>query len=132
MAKKLRPPQPGPEYVEVTPAQRAYAERERRVFDAYRRKMCTMLQFWRVCGDPQCRRQRACEKDMHACFARHWPMMPEETKVWLRAASVALDQGNSPEQAVMRGRAAVEQYLNSPPPEQYLKRQPPEPGCGGR
>ena len=33
---------------------------------------------------PPCRRNRTCSSDMHACFTRHWSLVPEERKEYLR------------------------------------------------
>jgi hypothetical protein len=115
MAQKPRPPRqtPGKSALNETPAQRAWQQRRMRAFDDYRRQICTGLKFWRVCGHAQCRRKRACERDMHACFMRHWMAMPEETKVWLRAAATAAASDKRHGAAAAAGDAAVEAYRRS-------------------
>jgi hypothetical protein len=59
-----------------TPEQRkAHAAHWRRK-DALVRKINNGLGFWRVCEKPLCRRNRNCLDNMHACFTRHWAMVP--------------------------------------------------------
>jgi hypothetical protein len=50
------------------------------------RALCRALQFWRVCGKPSCRRASDCMGDALACFRWFWWRMPEEARVWVRAA----------------------------------------------
>jgi hypothetical protein len=75
------------------------------------------LQFWSLCGQPACRRARACVGDAEACFKRFWPLVPEEFKVWFRAGIKARVDGHSPREAaaigdteVVRWKACVAQY----------------------
>ncbi len=96
-----------------TPEQRkahvAYWRRK----DAQRRGLNNALGFWRLCGTPRCRRNRTCSGDMHACFARLWPLVPDEQKEYLRGCARAVNgDGDLSMDAVDRaGRAAREEYL---------------------
>jgi hypothetical protein len=81
---------------------RLEAEREAR-----RRWQCELFQFWRVCARAQCRRARACSGDPAACVERGWPLLPEECRVWYRAAITALAGGASPQAADAAGREAA-------------------------
>jgi hypothetical protein len=97
-----------------TPAQRkahaAYWRRE----DARRREINNGLDFWRVCGKPRCRRNHTCSDDMHACFARLWPQVPQEEKEYWRGCITAARDGDHPStDAIHRaGLAARDKYLN--------------------
>ena len=105
-----------------TPEQRkAQADYWRR-HDARRRGINDSLGFWRLCGKPQCRRNRTCSFDMHACFARHWAQVPEEDKEYLRGCITAACGGVRGLDALDRaGLAAREKYRdrmersNAPP-----------------
>ena len=82
-----------------TPTQRATQAEMWRRDDAQRLAMCNALQFWRACGKRACQRQHTCAGDPHACFTRHWALVPEDQKVWLRAGIKARKDGLSPEMA---------------------------------
>ena len=84
---------------------RLEAEREAR-----RRWQCELFQFWRVCARSQCHRARACSGDPAACVERGWPQLPEECRVWYRAAITALAGGASPQAADAAGREAARVY----------------------
>lgn len=84
---------------EQTPEQRkAQAEIWAR-HDAETRRTCELFQFWQICQEKPCRRAQSCVGDMHACFARHWPLVPEEQKNWFRAFIKAWAGGVSKQQA---------------------------------
>jgi hypothetical protein len=95
-----------------TPEQRkahtAYWRRQ----DAQRRGFNNMLRFWRVCARPACRRNHTCSGDMHACFTRHWAMMAEDEKEWIRGA-IKAGAGATLEQRARAADAARERYLKS-------------------
>ena len=55
-------------------------------------------------------RARACRGDPGACFDRHWPLLPEEARVWFRAAITALSGGASPQAADAAGCEAALAY----------------------
>ena len=86
-----------------TPEQRkAHAAHWRRE-DARRRAINNVLGFWRVCGKPPCRRNRTCSGDMHACFTRHWPAVPEERE----GISARLHDGRARRQCSRRTRSTA-------------------------
>ena len=43
------------------------------------------LGYPRACPNRRCRRHRRCVGDPDFCHAIFWPVVPEETKVWLRS-----------------------------------------------
>ena len=55
-------------------------------------------------------RARACRGDPGACFDRHWPLLPEEARVWFRAAITAMSGGASPQAADAAGCEAALAY----------------------
>lgn len=57
------------------------------------RPLCRALQFWRVCGRAPCRRALDCRGDAQACFRQFWWQLPEEARVWFRAAIAASARG---------------------------------------
>jgi hypothetical protein len=63
--------------------------------DAARRRLGTALLFWKVCGDKQCLRARACTGD---CFMRLWPHVPEELKFTIHSFIRAKVPGRSRQQ----------------------------------
>jgi hypothetical protein len=70
-------------------------------------RFCTTLKFFRICGKPRCRRERACCGDAPACFQRHWAVLPDAFKLRLRLAFDFYRNGMSPREA---GRAADAEY----------------------
>lgn len=89
------------------------AEPERkRVEEGARRKLCTGLTFWKICGHKQCLRQCACKGEVDKCFNRFWPLVPEETKTYFRAyvTAVARDKLRRPE-AERHAKQEVARYL---------------------
>jgi len=85
------------------------AERQRE-YDEYRRNFNNALKFWRMCTEARCRRARGCVGDMHACFERHWAMIPEAAKVWFRTAIKARVAGHPAQEASAIGDAAVKRW----------------------
>jgi hypothetical protein len=69
-----------------TPAQRAIQLALWRDEDERRIALNNALGVWRGCGTVGCRRNRSCQGDPHACFARFWAALPDETKEEFRAA----------------------------------------------
>lgn len=65
------------------------AESDRSAF----RALCRVLGFWRVCGKRPCRRALDCKGDVDICFRTFWWQMPEENRVWIRAAIRASADG---------------------------------------
>jgi hypothetical protein len=97
--------------IEQTPAQRkAYAAQLRRE-DAGSRMRNDIFGFWRVCEQPLCRRNHSCSGDMHACFQRLWPLVPEEQKEYLRACIMAAKDTRSKEAIHRAGIAARDACL---------------------
>jgi hypothetical protein len=62
---------------------------------ATRRYFCSFLKFYIACGHVKCRRARACVCDANECFLRLWPVVPEDLKIYIRAAIKAIDAGLS-------------------------------------
>jgi hypothetical protein len=54
--------------------------------EVFTRHKCTRLEFWRMCGRKPCKRHKACHGDAKACWDRHWAILPEEFKEYLRLA----------------------------------------------
>ena len=48
---------------------------------------------------------------MHACFTRHWALVPEDQKEYLRGCLKALKHTKSPDELHRAGVAAREAYL---------------------
>jgi hypothetical protein len=96
----------------ISPAQyEKQREENRAVEESAYRKIHNLFSFWCVCRERQCRRAQACVGDVPACFARHWPHVPEHMKVWLRTCIKARCDGFSVEEAVEIGAAAEAQAL---------------------
>jgi hypothetical protein len=57
------------------------------------------LKFWRACPTRRCRRARMCVGDGRRCHAIFWPVVPEEAKVFWRAALDALRDNPSTRRA---------------------------------
>lgn len=49
-----------------------------------RRYLCSYLNFYAVCGQPKCLRERTCVGDAMACFDRIWPVVPQDVKIFVR------------------------------------------------
>jgi hypothetical protein len=62
---------------------------------AAKRKLCSLLFFWRFCGHKKCLRARACVVDFKDCFDRLWPLVPEEMKISIRTQIKASKAGLS-------------------------------------
>ena len=96
-----------------TPEQRrahvAYWRRQ----DAWRRNINNLFGFWRVCRKPQCRRGQTCSHDMHACFDRLWPLVPEEDKELLRGGITAKRDGATDDEIIRGAQARRAAYLKS-------------------
>jgi hypothetical protein len=60
---------------------------------AYRRCLCTWLQYWRDCATPGCRRSHRCVGDPTDCYIRHYMSLSDVGRVWVRARISALDRG---------------------------------------
>jgi hypothetical protein len=76
-----------------TPEQRAFSERQAKQDDARMRSHCNLVGFWEICGRPACRRNRSCSGEPHQCFERHWAIVPEDEKEWMRGAIMAKFKG---------------------------------------
>jgi hypothetical protein len=94
-----------------TPEQRAYTVRQQRRDDDRRRALCNILEFWRHCEKPLCRRNRTCSGDMHACFARRWELLDEDWKEWVRGALLAMQSGARGEELCRAADARRAEYL---------------------
>jgi len=103
-AKRMRP---RPDYF------RAHLEERVRA----RRAVCSLLLFWRACGHKRCLRARACALESNECFRRFWPLVPEQTKISLRAGMEASAAGLSkPEIAAAIARAIERWRATQAPP----------------
>lgn len=71
------------------------------------RPLCRALQFWRVCGKAPCRRALDCRGDAQACFRHFWWQLPEEARVWVRAAISASAGGMKNKAAGLAADAEV-------------------------
>ena len=98
---------------EQTPEQRKAEEIIRARHAKITRAVCNTLAFWRFCSAGACRRGHLCVGDAGACFRRHWPNVPEDIKVWLRAMIKARAAGHSMEQTARIAAAEMEQYAES-------------------
>src|SRR4029079_9810309 len=96
-----------------TPEQRKAHAAYWRNEDARRQRINNLLGFWRVCGKPICRRNRTCSDDMHACYARLWPLVPEENKEYLRGCILAARDGAAADEIVRAAEARRADYLKS-------------------
>lgn len=98
---------------EQTPEQRAVQARWDRLQRRRNELGCRLLQCWDACVRPGCRRKRACAGDPEACFTRHWAMVPEDRKEylrgWIKAAATTRDPGERERAAC----AAREAYLKA-------------------
>ena len=63
-----------------------------------RRELCTVLLFWKFCGDRQCLRARGCAGNVEGCFARFWPHVPEPLKFTIRSFIKASGPGRTRQQ----------------------------------
>jgi hypothetical protein len=68
------------------------------------------LKFWRACPTRRCRRARSCVGDDQRCHAIFWPVVPEEAKVFWRAALDALHDNRSASQAERLADAAAARF----------------------
>ena len=104
-------------FKDQTPEQRAAHVRNWRRQDAVTRMRCNVLQFWRLCRTPVCRRNHACCGDMHACFERHWEQFPESGKAWFRAVAKARQDGHSTQQAMRMANAEAAREAGAAAPQ---------------
>ena len=71
------------------------------------------LKFWRMCRLPRCQRGKSClGDDARACFTRHWAIVPEDFKMWIRFALKARGAGASVQEAMKAGNDARARYLD--------------------
>jgi hypothetical protein len=82
-----------------TPEQKAWIAKNKAENDETKRIVCNLFRFWCVCLEKRCRRAQSCVGDPQACFERCWPGVPEDAKVWFRAAVVAQHGGLSMQDA---------------------------------
>ena len=97
---------------EETAKQREWQTKHQAEDTAMMRALCKMLKFWRACAQKLCRRTHACSGDPHACFARWWPPIPEDEKVWFRAMIKARVAGLGPREIVKAADAEVARYAD--------------------
>jgi hypothetical protein len=75
-----------------------------------RRVQCNAYLLWHICRYKICRRAHTCSRDPVACFDRHWPIIPEEMKMWWRTAIPALHAGATPAEAVAAAQAGLARW----------------------
>ena len=78
--------------------------------DAARRRLHNFLSFWRVCGEKRCKRGKGCRGDVSACAARHFPLVPDDTKAWLFKAFEGMRGGLSPQEAADAANKHVAEF----------------------
>ena len=83
---------------------------------AFLAKLNDALRLWQSCERPACRRRHRCSHDAHACFQRHWSVMPQEEKEYWRAAFKAGKTTRSAEDMHRAGLAARAACLNTQAP----------------
>lgn len=72
---------------------------------------CKMLEFWRDCSTPRCKRERTCTGDMRTCSNNYWAALTEDEKVWVRTLVKARFEGHSHEEAVSMAATERQRYL---------------------
>ena len=90
-----------------TRAQKHGGPEQQRREDEGKRSLNNVLKFWRLCTKAPCRRAHACMGDAQSCLTRHWVIVPQDFKIWFRAAIQARCEGLSPEEANRAGEAEV-------------------------
>jgi hypothetical protein len=81
--------------------------------EVFARHKNNTLKFWRMCLRPRCQRGKSClGDDAQACFTRHWAIVPEEFKMWLRFVIKARAAGASVQEAMKAGNDARARYLD--------------------
>jgi hypothetical protein len=88
----------------------ATGETDAQALDRARGVVHTAMRFWMVCAEQACKRARACRGDTAACRDRIWPQLPEQMKVYFRAAIAARGEGRSAADAARAGDEAVAQW----------------------
>jgi hypothetical protein len=85
-----------PKSTKRKPSKEQLAEQYRKTMQAgaaartsARRQLCSVLRFWKVCRNKQCRRARACAGNVDRCFDCFWPVVPDVLKIQIRAAREA-------------------------------------------
>jgi hypothetical protein len=58
------------------------------------RRYCDAFALWQSCGRPECRRQRSCRGDAHACLQRALDRVPRETQLQAQQALIAATPRN--------------------------------------
>jgi hypothetical protein len=80
--------------------------------EVFARHKNNTLKFWRMCLRPRCQRGKSClGDDARDCFKRHWEIVPEEIKMWIRFAFKARAAGATVQEAMKAGNDAKERYL---------------------
>jgi hypothetical protein len=80
--------------------------------EVFARHKNNKLKFWRMCLQRRCQRGKAClGDDARACFTRHWAIVPEHWKMWIRFAMKARGGGATVQEAIKAGNDAQARYL---------------------
>jgi hypothetical protein len=94
-----------------------------------RRKVSSLLKFWKFCGHRVCLRARACARKTNDCYEPFWRIVPEELKITIRTGMQARAEGLSgPEiqAAIERARA---RYRATQAPLEPETPEPPRPSA---
>jgi hypothetical protein len=90
----------------------AEIEANQRATDAAWRGLFTVLRLWKFCPFKRCRHACACSGDATRCYNRFWPLVPEHTKVYLRAYITASARDELPRrEAVRHAEQELARYL---------------------
>jgi hypothetical protein len=98
------------DYFQQTPAQKEWQAKRAAEKVELRRVQCNAYLLWHICKYKLCRRTHTCSRDPVACFNRHWPIVPEEMKLWFRKAIPTLHAGATPAEAVAAANAEVAKW----------------------
>jgi hypothetical protein len=98
LTRKTRTSETAPEKPPLTDAQ---------VAENARRKFFNVIEIWRVCRERRCRRARACIGDLERCWKFHIPLIPQDTKTWVKKMFEMRLAGYSSEEA----SAAADRHL---------------------
>jgi hypothetical protein len=88
------------------------AQRIEAARDSASRKFIASYKCWKICGDRNCLRARACTGDAQACFLFFWKFLPEQDRTWLLTAIRSERGGMSREEAMRAADAAIAGSVN--------------------
>jgi hypothetical protein len=85
-----------------------------------RRKLCSLLRFWKFCGHRPCRRAQSCAHPTNECFGRFWPAAPDWLRQGLHAGVRAKTAGLPPAEIDAAVARAIDLYRDAPSPFETL------------